>query len=76
MVLRSYKFLASLMFLPVILSAKEVTVCSSYGVGAYTLMECQGGVNRPASITDMYDHGWVLIESIAGANKFILVFEK
>jgi hypothetical protein len=57
-------------------SAKQVTVCSTYIVGATVEMDCQGDFNGKSNIVELYKKGWSLIADISGANKFILVFEK
>jgi hypothetical protein len=57
--------------------AKQVTVCSSYLVGATAEMECSGGATGKFTISQLYQKGWRYAGDISGAShKFILIFEK
>jgi len=57
--------------------AKQVTICSSYIVGATAKMDCSGGANGKFTFSQLYKRGWRYAGDIAGASyKFILIFEK
>ena len=58
------------------MSAKEVTICSAYGVGANLEMDCYGNYNQKDSIVGLYKKGWHYAGDISGLNKITLVFEK
>lgn len=59
-----------------IVFAKEVTICSSYLVGASNKMECSG-IKGKQSFDSLYKKGWSYVGDIAGvSNSFMLVFEK
>lgn len=58
------------------LSAKQVTTCMSYLVGATSKMECSGDFNGEATMVEMYKKGWRYIGDIGGTSRFVLIFEK
>jgi len=56
--------------------SKQVTVCTSYIVGATSQMSCSGSFNGKATILLLYQAGWRYAGDISGTNKFVLIFEK
>jgi hypothetical protein len=58
------------------LFAKQVTVCTSYIVGATAELECTGDFTGKSTMVDLYKKGWTYISNISGTNKFVLIFEK
>lgn len=56
--------------------SKQVTVCTSYLVGATAEMTCSGDFNGKATILHLYQAGWSYAGDISGTNKFVLIFEK
>ena len=55
---------------------RQVTVCTSYLIGASAQMTCSGGVYGETTILKLYQKGWHYVGDISGTNKFVLIFEK
>ena len=58
------------------LFAKKVITCSAYFASAKAELSCSGDYNGKTTMVELYKKGWRFAGDIAGANKFILVFEK
>jgi hypothetical protein len=58
-------------------NAKQVTLCTSYSVGANAKMDCSGSMSGKFSFVQLYKKGWRYTGDISGVSyKFVLVFEK
>ena len=72
-----FSSVVSLMLLSSFSYAKQVTICSSYKVGASVKMECRGAINGDFTFSQLYKKGWRYAGDISGVSSvFMFVFEK